>query len=110
MQAERAMLGEGVAGEVRFGEQAQSGDAAGARELAPLRGAERAEFHLVNNFIEEGAEYARVLQRFRRASERFDDPFDSAHRSPRIKPEACRIQGRICWRGEFACRIQSRIL
>jgi hypothetical protein len=46
------MLGKSVAGEVRFGEEAKAGDAAGARELVPLRGADRAEFHLVDDFIE----------------------------------------------------------
>ena len=37
IQAKRTVLGKGVAGDVGFGEEAKTGDAAGSRELMPLR-------------------------------------------------------------------------
>ena len=39
-----------------FGEQAQAGDAAGARKLMPLRFADGAQFHLSDDFVEERAQ------------------------------------------------------
>src|SRR5580704_2126797 len=126
------MLGKSVAGEVGFREEAEAGDAAGARELVPLRGADGTEFHLVDDFIEKLAQYGCVFQRLGRASECFNDPFDSAHRihstpligpirrrswdafgfahrSPLIRPGACRIPGKTCWHEGSVCRTPDRI-
>jgi hypothetical protein len=73
------MLRKCVASEVRFGEQTQPGDSAGARKLMPLRFGNWTQLHFANDSFEESVYGGQIAERTRRAAKSFDDPFDSAH-------------------------------
>src|SRR6267143_5348239 len=73
------MFGKGVAGEVRFREEAKPGDSAGARKLMPLRLTDGTELHLADDSLEQILQDRHVSQRLRRTTKRFDNPLDSAH-------------------------------
>jgi len=79
IQAERAVLGKSVAGEMGLGEKTEAGDSAGSGKLMPLRRAYGAETHLFDNLAEEILENCPVTQRSREAAKGFDDPLDSVH-------------------------------
>ena len=49
VQAERAKLGKGVAGEMRFGEQAEAGNSPSLRKLMPLGFADRPQLQIAND-------------------------------------------------------------
>jgi hypothetical protein len=65
IQAKRIVFRKCVASEVRFGKQTEAGDAAGSRELMPLRFADRAQFHATYHPMEERFHRPKVAQRFR---------------------------------------------
>lgn len=65
IQAERTVLGKGMAGNVRFGEKAEAGDAAGPGELMPLRSANGPQLHAANHAMEERFHRAEIAQRIR---------------------------------------------
>lgn len=98
IEAKRIVLGKGMAGDVRFREQAEAGDAAGSWKLMPLRFADGAQLHPANHAVEKCFHRAEVAQRIRGATEGLDDPFDAAHARVTTTPEAFRIPDRICWR------------
>ena len=52
IQAKRIMLGKGMAGDVRFREQAKAGDAAGPGKLMPLRCADGTQLQAANHAME----------------------------------------------------------
>src|SRR6266404_7565562 len=64
IQAQRAVLREGVAGDVRFLQQREAGDAA-AGELVPARVADRMEIHFADQAREQSAEIGRASCRER---------------------------------------------
>jgi len=65
IQAKRVVLGKSVAGDVRFGEQAEAGDAAGTGKLMPLGSANGTQLHAANHAMEERFDGAEVAQRIR---------------------------------------------
>jgi hypothetical protein len=68
------MLGKGVAGDVRFLKQGESGNAS-AGELMPLRFGHRMQIHLRDEIVEEVAQSLWVGESRRITMVRFDDPF-----------------------------------
>jgi hypothetical protein len=83
VQAKRSILGERVAGKVRFREQAQAGNTAAARKLVPLRGAHWTEAQVANQSVEESAEEFKVPQSFRTTPLRINNPLNPTHSSTR---------------------------
>lgn len=64
IQAKRIVLGKGVASDVRFGEQAETRNAAGSGEYMPLRFADGPQLHSANHAVEECFDSAKVAQGF----------------------------------------------
>jgi len=65
IQAKGIVFGKSVASDVRFGEEAEAGDAACAGKLMPLRLADGPQLHAANHAVKEGLDGAKVAQRFR---------------------------------------------
>ena len=65
IQAKRIVLGKGMTGDVRFGEQAETGDATGSGEYMPLRFANGPQLHTANHAVEKRFDGAEVAQGFR---------------------------------------------
>jgi hypothetical protein len=65
IQAKRTVLGKCVAGDVGFGEEAKTGNAAGPGELMPLRCANGPELHAANHAMEERFDRTEIAQRIR---------------------------------------------
>ena len=65
IQAERIVLGKGMAGGVRFRKQAEAGDATRAGKLMPLRLADGAQLHAANHAMKKRFDRAEVAQRIR---------------------------------------------
>lgn len=60
IQTERGMLRKGMASQMRFGKEAQSGDAAGTGKLMPNRRTNRPELQIFNDGDKERLEHALV--------------------------------------------------
>ena len=65
IQAKGIVLGKGMAGDVRFREQAKTGDAAGPGKLMPLRSADGTQFQAANHAMKKRFDGAKVAQRIR---------------------------------------------
>lgn len=65
IQAKRTVLGKCVARDVGFGEEAKTGNTAGAGKLMPLRCADGAELHAANHSMEKRFHCAEITQRIR---------------------------------------------
>ena len=65
IQAKRIVLGKGMAGDVRFREQAKAGDTAGPGKLMPLRCADRTQLQASDHAMEERFDGAQVAERIR---------------------------------------------
>src|SRR5580698_2615484 len=69
-----------MAGEMRFGEQADTGDAASIGELMPARFAQRMEIHGGYDQAEQFLQAVLVYQRRHVATVRLHDPLQTVHR------------------------------
>src|SRR5580704_11397613 len=69
-----------MASEMRFGEQADTGDAAGVGELMPARFAQRMEIHGSHDQAEQFLQALLVYQRRDVATVRLHDPLQTVHR------------------------------
>ena len=65
IQAKGIVFRKGVAGDVRFRQQAEAGDATRAGKLMPLRLADGAQLHAANHAVEKCFDRAKVAQRIR---------------------------------------------
>lgn len=74
------MFGEGMNGEVRFGEEGEAGDASGEGEGVPEDFADSMEIQFVNERLEEGSQDGEIVEFFGQAAVGFDDPFDTGHK------------------------------
>ena len=74
VETERAVLGEGVHGEVRLGEEQHPGDPSRWREDVPLSGADRTKPELVHHGVEQRGERCAIGEALGIAAERLHDP------------------------------------
>ena len=65
IQAQRIVLGKGMASDVGFRKQAKASNAAGPGKLMPLRFADGAQLHTANHAMEKSFDRAEVAQRIR---------------------------------------------
>ena len=78
VEAERAVLGEGVHREVRLGEEQHAGDATRRREDVPLPRSDGPQPELVHHSVEKRDERCAVGEALGIAAERLDDPLVTA--------------------------------
>ncbi len=95
IQAQRAVLGERMAGDMRLSEDVESSDAAGAAELRPLGFAARMKVEIADDLREERLQRRNIAQEVRRAAVRLHDPFDARHLRRTFEVAIVRIDWRL---------------
>lgn len=68
-----------MAGEVRFCEQAQTGNPASARKLMPVGLSDNLELQILDDALEQKLQSGQTAESLRRAAMSFDDPLNSVH-------------------------------
>ena len=81
IEAQRSEFGESVTGQVRLGEQAESGNPAGLRKLMPARFTHAPELQVADNFLKQRPQRSQITQRLGRAAVGFYNLLDSIHPS-----------------------------